>query len=86
MGSFVLRLLIGLAFAYVALRVGIAILRALAQPIPPPPPPGEMRKVNLRYRCSMCGVELRLTAAPDEEPEPPRHCQEDMELVAPPIE
>ena len=83
--SFVLRLLIGLAAVYVVLRIGIAILRMLATPLPEPPPPGEMRKVNLRYRCSLCGVELRLTAAPDEDPPPPRHCQEDMDLV-PPIE
>ena len=81
--SFVLRLIIGLAAVYVVLRVGIAILRMLASPLPGPPPPGEMRKVNLRYRCSLCGVELRLTAAPDEDPAPPRHCQEDMDLVAP---
>ena len=81
--SFVVRLLIGLAAVYVVLRVGIAVLRMLATPLPQPPPPGEMRKVNLRYRCSICGVELRLTAAPHEDPEPPRHCQEDMDLVAP---
>lgn len=81
--DFVIRLLIGLVFVYVVLRMGIAVLRALASPLPAPPPPGEMRKVNLRYRCSICGVELRLTAAPNEDPEPPRHCQEEMELVAP---
>ena len=44
---------------------------------------GEMRKVNLRYRCSICGAEVKMTAAAEEEPEPPRHCLEDMELVAP---
>jgi len=81
--SFAVRLLLGLAAVYVVLRIGIAILRMLASPLPEPPPPGEMRKVNLRYRCSLCGVELRLTAAPDEDPPPPRHCQEDMDLVAP---
>lgn len=81
-----LRLIIGVVVLIVVLRIGFAILRALANPLPPPPPPGEMRRVNLRYRCSICGVELRLTAAPNEDPEPPRHCQEDMELVAPPIE
>ncbi len=67
----------------VVFRVGLWVLRGLARPVPPPPPPGEMRRVNLRYRCSLCGVELKMTAAPDEEPEPPRHCLEDMQLVAP---
>ena len=45
--------------------------------------PGELRKVNVRYRCGVCGVELKLTLAPDEDPPPPRHCLEDMDLVAP---
>lgn len=81
-----LKLAIGVAVAYLLLRLGLAVLRALAQPVPEPPPPGELRKVNLRYRCSVCGAELRMTAAPDEVPEPPRHCMEDMEPVAPPLE
>ena len=29
---------------------------------------------------------LKMTAAPDELPEPPRHCLEDMLLVAPAVE
>jgi hypothetical protein len=66
--------------------VGIWILRGFARPLPAPPPAGEMRKVNLRYRCSVCGAELRMTAAAEEDPEPPRHCMEDMDLVAPAIE
>lgn len=72
--------------AVVIWKVGIGALRSLTRPLPPPPPPGEMRRVALRYRCSICGLELRLTLANDEEPEPPRHCQEDMDLVAPIME
>jgi hypothetical protein len=82
--SVVVKVILGLAFAYVVLRLGFWMLRGLANPLPAPPPSGELRRVNLRYRCSMCGVELRMTAAPDEEPPPPRHCQEDMDLVASP--
>jgi hypothetical protein len=66
--------------------VGIWILRGFARPVPGPPPEGEMRKVNLRYRCSICGAELRMTAAAEEDPEPPRHCMEDMDRVAPAFE
>jgi hypothetical protein len=73
----------GLLLAYVVWKTGIATLRSLTRPLPPPPPAGEMRKVNLRYRCSVCGVELRLTLAPDEDPPPPRHCLEEMVVVAP---
>jgi len=55
----------------------------MAAPIPEPPPPGELRKVKIMYRCAICGAEVRMTVAPDQDPPPPRHCLEDMELVAP---
>lgn len=66
--------------------VGWAFLGTMARPIPPPPPPGELRQVRLLFRCSICGAEVRMTAAAEDDPEPPRHCQEDMELVAPTFE
>lgn len=81
-----IKLLLCIALGVVIWRVGFMILRGLAQPVPSPPPPGEMRKVNLRYRCGVCGTEVKMTMATDELPEPPRHCLEDMDLVAPPIE
>ena len=81
--STVLWTLAGLLMAVVLWKVGIGMLRALSRPLPPPPPAGEMRRVNVRYRCGVCGVELRLTMAPDEDPPPPRHCLEDMDVVAP---
>jgi hypothetical protein len=74
---------IGVIGAIVVWKVGIALLRAVSQPPPPPPPPGEMRRINVRYRCQICGVELRMTLAPDEDPPPPRHCLEDMVEIAP---
>jgi hypothetical protein len=64
-------------------RVGFMMLRSLGTPLPAPPPAGEMRKVKIQYRCSICGTEVRMTLATDELPDPPRHCLEDMELVAP---
>jgi hypothetical protein len=66
---------------WLILKAGFAVLSSLATPLPPPPPPGELRKVRLVYRCSLCGTEVRMTSANDEVPEPPRHCMEDMELV-----
>jgi hypothetical protein len=75
--------LVALLIAAVIIRIGVALLRGLGTPLPPPPPAGEMRRVNLRYRCSICGAELKMTLAGEELPEPPRHCQEDMDLVAP---
>jgi len=76
----------GLLLAVVIWRVGIGALRSVTRPLPPPPPAGEMRKIDRRYRCDVCGVELRLTMAPDEDPPPPRHCLEDMIEVAPRFE
>jgi hypothetical protein len=70
----------------VVLRVGVWALRLVARPAPPPPPAGELRKVNVRYRCSVCGMEMRVVLAPDEDPEPPRHCMEEMEIIAGPYD
>ncbi|MDP9386599.1 MAG: hypothetical protein M3Q48_01385 [Actinomycetota bacterium] len=78
-----IRLVLAVVMFLVIMRVGLAVLRALARPLPGPPPPGEMRRVNVRYRCPTCGVELRITIAPEADPDPPRHCMEEMQLVAP---
>ncbi len=78
----VLKILMAIAVAMVLLRMGLAVLRTLATPLPEPPPAGELRKVRLQYRCSLCGTEVRMTVATDESPNPPRHCMDDMELIA----
>ena len=67
-------------------KTGIGMLRSFTTPLPPPPPAGEMRKLNVKYRCAVCGLEIKLTLAPDEDPPPPRHCLEDMIEVAPVFE
>ncbi len=78
----VLKLIVAVVAGLLIWRVGTMMLGGLARPIPQPPPPGELRKVKLHYRGSICGTELRMTAANDQVPEPPRHCQDDMDLVA----
>ena len=75
--------LVGLIGAVVIWKVGIGMTRSVTSPLPAPPPDGEMRRINVRYRCSICGVELRMTLAPEQDPPAPRHCLEDMDLVAP---
>jgi hypothetical protein len=74
-------ILVAVVAGWLILRAGFAVLSSLATPLPPPPPAGELRKVRLVYRCSLCGTEVRMTSANDEVPEPPRHCMEDMDLV-----
>ena len=68
---------------WVLFKIGFAMLGGLAQPVPEPPPPGELRKVRLMYRCTICGTEVRMTTANDQMPEPPRHCMDEMDLVTP---
>ena len=77
------RVLIAALVAAALLKVGFMVLGGFARPVPAPPPPGELRKVRLTYRCSICSTEVRMTAANDDVPDPPRHCQEDMDLVTP---
>ena len=79
----IVKVLIAVAIAYTVLRLGLAMLRNLARPLPEPPDPGILRRVKIEYRCSICGSEVRMTVAPDEDPEPPRHCQDEMDLVTP---
>lgn len=74
---------LGLLLMVVLFRAGMTMLTALSAPPVTPPEPGMLRKVNVRYRCDVCGVELRLTLAPDEDPPPPKHCLEEMIEVAP---
>ncbi len=71
-----------LIMGYAIFRAGWFFLQSFATPPPPPPDPGTLRKVKLVYRCQTCGTEVRMTAAVAEEPEPPRHCMDDMELVS----
>jgi peptide subunit release factor 1 (eRF1) len=52
--------------------------------MPAPPPPGELRKVKLTYVCPQCGMQLRVTQAPDQEILAPRHCMDEMDLVPEP--
>ncbi|HUP76748.1 MAG TPA: hypothetical protein VM282_27175 [Acidimicrobiales bacterium] len=79
----VAKVLVAIVAMLVIVRIGLVFLRAFARPLPGPPPPGELRKVKIMYRCSICGTEVRMTISNDEVPDAPRHCQEDMDLVAP---
>ena len=76
-------LLVAALAVWVLFKIGFAMLSGLAQPVPDPPPAGELRKVKILYRCTICGTEVRMTTANDQMPEPPRHCMDEMELVTP---
>jgi hypothetical protein len=74
---------VAVAFVVFALliRAGVWMIRVVSSQPPPPPPKGELRKIDARYRCAVCGMEMKVMLAPDEDPEPPRHCMEEMDLV-----
>ncbi len=78
-----IRSFVAVAAGYFIIRTGFRILGGFARPVAPPPEPGELRKVKITYRCDICGTEVRMTMANDQIPEPPRHCLEDMVLMAP---
>ena len=82
---FALKVLAAIAVFVVIMRVGMLMLGGLARKHAPPDP-GELRRVNLRYRCSICLAEVKMVQASEELPPPPRHCQEDMDLVAGPFD
>jgi hypothetical protein len=78
----VLKLVVVVVAFLVILRAGVFVLRMLARPVPVPEE-GELRRVSLKYRCTICGTEVKMTKASEELPDPPRHCMEDMQFVAP---
>ncbi len=82
---FLLKLVAGVVVFVLIMRLGMLMLGGLARKYEPPSP-GELRRVNLRYRCSICMAEVKMVQASEELPPPPRHCQEDMDLVASPYD
>ena len=78
-----IKVIVAAGAAWLILRIGVLMLGGMARPIPEPPPVGELRKVKITYRCEICGTEVRMTVAPDQDPEAPRHCQDDMVMMTP---
>ncbi len=75
---------LGALVVYVVLRLGFGALRMLssAPPEREKAPVADVEPYDVRYRCEICGAEVRLTLMPDDEGfEAPRHCREDMVLV-----
>ncbi len=76
------KVVIAFGVGYLIFRAGFAMIRGIAMPIPAPPPDGELRRVNLRYRCPSCGTEIRMVKSDVVDPVPPRHCMDEMDLIA----
>ncbi|HEX5587713.1 MAG TPA: hypothetical protein VFZ17_10415 [Acidimicrobiia bacterium] len=76
-----LRILIAVAVAVTLYVIGASMLRKFHVAPPAEPDPDDIKPVNLRFRCIVCGAEVTMTAAQEGDPEAPRHCREDMVLV-----
>jgi hypothetical protein len=86
------RIVIAVVAALVMYLIGVKIVRVMMAPPPPDDPElSLLRPVDYRYRCTVCGTEVTMTAAPappdedgtvvTEPPDAPRHCREDMRLL-----
>ena len=63
--------------------IGAAVLSKFKIAPPAEPDPDQVVPVDLKFRCSVCGAEVVMTAAQaDTEIDAPRHCREDMVLVS----
>ncbi len=80
---FAVRILIAVFVAVLLYLFAVKLIRAMLRPAPPDEPDlSLLRPVDLHYRCGVCGAGVTMTAAPgDEDPDPPRHCKEDMVLI-----
>jgi len=78
-----IRVVIALAGCIGLSLVGVKVVRVLLMPAPPDEPDlTKLQPMDLHYRCMVCGTEVTMTAAPDADTDAPRHCREDMALVA----
>ena len=75
-----LNLIIAALMGYVIWRLLMATLRMLATP-PPEIDPDDIITTEQKFRCSVCGTEVTMTAANVVEQKAPRHCREDMDEV-----
>jgi hypothetical protein len=74
----IVRVVVGVAVALTLYVIGANLLRKFQIAPPEEPDPDDIRPVDLRFRCVVCGAEVTMTAAQGDDPEPPRHCREDM--------
>ena len=76
MVKFLIALAIGVAIWLIAIRV----IRMLAEP-PPDVDPDDIVATDIKYRCSVCGTEVTMTAVSTSEAAAPKHCREEMDEV-----
>ncbi|HEY7875615.1 MAG TPA: hypothetical protein VIG64_10895 [Actinomycetota bacterium] len=73
-----LRALVGLVIAAAIMWLGVSYFRAAGE-VPPDPEAADVSSSELKYVCSVCGLELKVEVATTDRA--PTHCRESMELV-----
>jgi len=76
-----LKLILALGAVLTLYWMGSSVVRMFVS-VPPPEEQPEVHAVDLRFECIVCGSLVTMTAAPDAEPQAPRHCMEEMRLIA----
>jgi hypothetical protein len=77
--GWIVRGVLGLIAAVTIYVMGAGMLRKFKVVPEAEPDPDLVIEVNERFRCTICGAEVVMTAAQGErEIEAPRHCREDM--------
>ena len=76
-----MQLAIAIAIGVSIIALTLWVVRLLLVPQPDDPDPALVKEVAVDYRCVVCGMRLTITHAQEENPEPPRHCREDMAEV-----
>ena len=77
--GWIIRLAIAVLAVLAIYLIGAATLAKFKIAPPAEPDPDDVVPVELRYRCSVCGAEVTMTAANSEQDiEATRHCREDM--------
>jgi hypothetical protein len=77
--GWVLRIAIALVAVVLIYVIGAGVLAKFKIAPPAEPDPDDIVPVDQRFRCTVCGAEVVMTAAnAEQEIEAPRHCREDM--------
>jgi hypothetical protein len=81
--GWVLRVIVALLAIVGIYLIGAAVVAKFKIAPPAEPDPDQVVPVDLKFRCSVCGTEVVMTATQaDTEIDAPRHCREDMVLVS----
>ena len=74
------KILIAVAIGVAIWMVALRVIRMLAEP-PPDVDPDDIVATDIKYRCSICGTEVTMTAVSTSEAAAPKHCREEMDEV-----